>query len=157
MAVLYLMVGIPGAGKTTWAKAQTDCVYLGSDELRRRLYGREMTPRGYRKIHRIMAREAAAHLSVGQNVVVDSAHISRNSRRKLLKLIPSDVKRVAVFIDTPLKQALENNQHRNRHVPEPGIRFLKLRLRPPEQSEGFDKILYIRNTQEKQGNSDIDK
>ena len=55
MATLYVMVGIPGAGKTTYAKTKFGhAVRIGSDDLRKEFFGKELTLRGYRMIHRTM-------------------------------------------------------------------------------------------------------
>ena len=44
MATVYMMVGIPGAGKTTYAKeVLSHCVYLGTDAIRKELFGKELT------------------------------------------------------------------------------------------------------------------
>ncbi len=144
MATLYVMVGIPGAGKTTWAKSHPELDYIGSDELRRELYGKEMTMRGYGRVHRIMTQQAISYLLAGRDVVVDSAHITASARRRLLKDIPPHVRRVAVFLHTPLKQAFHNNRQRIRHVPEAGITALHCLLDPPTKQEGFDEIIYVR-------------
>ena len=143
MPTVFIMVGIPGAGKTTWALSHPELAYVGSDAIRRELYGREMTPRGYRRVHRIMAVRMREHLAAGRDVVVDSAHITPRARRFLLKQLPPGYRAVAVFINTPLKQALHNNQNLDRHVPEPGIRFLHRRLAPPTLQEGFHDIIHV--------------
>lgn len=144
MPVLYLLVGIPGAGKTTWAMAHPNLCYVGSDAVRQELYGKELTLRGHAKVHGIMMQRALAYLKSGQDVVLDSAHLSKYSRRLVLKQLPGYVRRVAVFLDTPLRQALFNNAHRDRHVPEIGIGLLRLRLSKPTYEEGFDEILVHR-------------
>ena len=118
------MVGIPGAGKTTWAKEHPQYVYVGSDEIRKELFGKELTVRGYRKVHRLMMQRAISHLESGHDVVMDSAHVSIHARKKVLKGLPSGIDVVAVHIDTAVPQALKNNHMRERHVPRIGIMFL---------------------------------
>ena len=55
MATMYLMVGISGAGKTTWAKTRlAGAEYIGSDGIRVELFGKELTLKGYHRVHRIM-------------------------------------------------------------------------------------------------------
>ena len=142
-ATLYLMVGIPGAGKTTWAKCHTEWHYIGSDEIRAKLFGKELTLRGYRKVHRLMMEQALALLAAGQDVVLDSSHLTRRARRKVLQALPPGVGRVAVYIDTKVPQALRNNRNRQRHVPRLGILYFGRRIVPPTTAEGFDRILYV--------------
>lgn len=63
MPILYVMAGGSGAGKTTYAKSKlTHAVYIGADTLREQFYGKEMTLRGYRNIHRIMLKSAKEYL-----------------------------------------------------------------------------------------------
>lgn len=143
MARLYLMIGIPGAGKTTWARALSHVVYIGSDEIRQELYGKELTLRGHGKVHRIMMDRALKALKAGRDVVLDSSHLTRRSRRWVLKQLPPDVETVAIFLNTPLKQAFRNNRLRARHVPEIGISILRLHLAQPGMDEGFDTIRVI--------------
>ena len=137
------MVGIPGAGKTTWAKEHPQYVYVGSDEIRKELFGKELTVRGYRKVHRLMMQRAISHLESGHDVVMDSAHVSIRARKKVLKGLPPGIDVVAVHIDTAVPQALKNNRMRDRHVPRIGIKFLGKKLEVPSEGEGFAKVLHI--------------
>ena len=45
-ATLYLLVGVPGAGKTTWAMQHPKLVHISSDAIRKELFGKEMTLQG---------------------------------------------------------------------------------------------------------------
>ena len=54
MQKVYIMVGVPGAGKTTFAKKLQNVSYLGTDDIRKELYGKELTLRGHGKVHRIL-------------------------------------------------------------------------------------------------------
>ena len=141
---LYLLTGVPGAGKTTWAKQHSQYEYIGSDEIRRELFGKELTLRGYRKVHKIMLQRAKECLAQGKDVVIDSAHISIRSRRKVLAAIPEGIIKIAVHIDTPVCQALVHNRRRERHVPRLGSIISGKRLVPPTVSEGFDKVIHVK-------------
>lgn len=153
METLYLMVGIPGAGKTTWAKSHTELCYVGSDEIRAQLFGKELTLRGYHRVHRLMMERALALLAEGRDVVLDSSHLTRRARRKVLRVLPPEVGKVAVYIDTKVPQALRNNRNRQRHVPRLGILYFGRRIVPPTTAEGFDRILYVADPVGRQGNS----
>ena len=101
MATMYLLVGISGAGKTTWAKTRlAGAEYIGSDGIRMELFGKELTLRGYHRVHRIMNQRMRAALEQGRDVVVDSVHLSRRARRRVLRAVPEGVRCVAVWIDT---------------------------------------------------------
>lgn len=146
-ATLYLLVGVPGAGKTTWAIQHPKLVHISSDAIRKELFGKEMTLQGYRRVHRIMMERALGYLSAGQDVVLDSAHLSIRSRRKVLQALPADIRTIAVHIATPVYQALVNNQMRERHVPKLGICLSGRRLVEPTVEEGFDHIVRVQKGQ----------
>lgn len=144
MPTLYIMVGIPGAGKTTYAKNElSHAVYIGADALREKLYGKELTLRGYRRIHRLMLRYAKSYLKKGRDVVIDCANISLRARKQYQKILSEKDKLIAVYIRSTLKQALANNQKRSRHVPAFGILFMHLRFKQPHKTEGFCKVIHV--------------
>ena len=144
MATMYLMVGISGAGKTTWARTRmAGAEYFGSDGIRMELFGRELTLKGYRRVHRIMNQRMRAALEQGRAVVVDSVHLSRRARRRVLRAVPEGVRCVAVWIDTGVMQAIRNDACRQRHVPFFAIALMRPRLVEPKQEEGFHEIWRI--------------
>lgn len=144
MPTLYIMVGVPGAGKTTYAKSKlAHAVYIGADALREKYYGKEMTLRGYRKIHQFMLKSARENLHQGYDVVIDCTNISLNTRRQYHGIISVHDKIVAVYVNVPIWQALLNNRKRKRHVPMLGILFMHLRLKKPQKAEGFSEIIQL--------------
>lgn len=146
MATLYILSGIPGSGKTTYAeKHLSHAVYIGSDAIRKEFYGKEMTLRGYWMIHRLMIERADSHLRAGRDVVVDSVHGFREARRQYLRILPPGAKAVVVYMDIPVSVALSNNRKRKRHVPAAGILFLNALITRPTLDEGFDQIILVRD------------
>ena len=144
MPTLYMMVGIPGAGKTTYAKNElSHAVYIGADALREQFYGKEMTLRGYRSIHRIMLKSAREYLRQGHDVVIDCTNISVNTRKQYQSILTRRDKIIAVYVNVPVWQALLNNRKRKRHVPMLGILFMHLRLKKPHKAEGFSEIIQL--------------
>lgn len=144
MPTLYIMVGVPGAGKTTYAKNElSHAVYIGADALREQFYGKEMTLRGYRRIHHIMLKSARKYLRQGHDVVIDCTNISVNTRKQYQSILSRHDKIIAVYVNVPVWQALLNNSKRRRHVPMLGILFMHLRLKKPHKAEGFSKIIKL--------------
>lgn len=139
---LYMMVGVPGSGKTTYALTRIEnAVYLGTDAIRKELYGCESAFWGHRKVHSILHQRLLNALSQGHDVVIDCTNITRKRRKKVLSLLPDDCEAIAVYIQTPLIQTLKQNRMRKRHVPWLGIVLMRLRLSVPEEKEGFAKIV----------------
>lgn len=142
MATLYLMVGIPGAGKTTYTKRRlSKAIRIGSDDIRKELFGKELTLKGYRNVHRILQRRAVRHLTNGQDVVIDCMNASVRARKVYFQLLPPNSSIVAIYLDTSLRVALQNNRRRRRQVPPAGIFWNWLRIRKPKKTEGFDRVI----------------
>ncbi len=145
MPTVYVLIGLSGAGKTTYAEnILADAVCIGTDMIRKEYYGKEMTPRGYIKVRKELVRRVAEAAVSGRDVAVDCTNLTKKRRKKLLTVLPEGYTAIAVWINTRLKAALENNAARSRHVPVLGILFLSLLLQRPEIAEGFSKIRIIR-------------
>lgn len=144
MQTVYVMVGIPGAGKTTFTeKYLTHAVYLGTDSIRKEFYGRELTLRGRKQVHRTLYERLKEALAEGEDVVVDCTNITRRRRKKLLEQLQPGVQAIAVYLDTPLAVALHNNRRRKRHVPMIGILTMYKALSKPSKAEGFAKVYRV--------------
>lgn len=142
MQTIYIMCGIPGAGKTTYARQNlSHAVYLGTDGIREELFGKELTLRGHGRVHRILHRRAREWIAAGKDVVIDCMNLSRKDRKVLLRLIPPHCRAVCVYLATPVRTAIQQNKQRKRKVPTIGILFLRLlRLQEPSSAEGFELI-----------------
>lgn len=144
MRTAYIMVGVPGAGKTTFAKRYlSHAVYLGTDNIREELYGKELTLRGRKKVRRILYKRMQEVLSAGNDIVIDCTNITHRRRKVLLDKLPSGVQAIAVYLDTPLMVALRNNRRRKRHVPMIGILTMYQMLSEPSETEGFTEVYKI--------------
>ena len=70
--VLILLCGIPGSGKTTWAKnyisKNPDFVHLSSDAIRAELYGDENIQGNPVEVFTLMQKKAVESLNAGYNV-----------------------------------------------------------------------------------------
>ena len=147
---LYVMVGLPGSGKTTWAKKNLkNAVYISRDEIRYSLlkdsedYFSKET-----EVYSTFINKIKENLLKGKNVIADATHINRASRRKLINSIrgvPAYLE--AIWIDVPLERALKQNENRPGRalVPQHAITSMKTRFENPKKIEGFKEIRRITN------------
>ena len=151
MSVLYLMVGIPGSGKSTFARKylRENDVWISRDEIRFDLLevGDEYFAHENKVFNTFVEHINWALNSGFDNVYADATHITKGSRAKLLKRITAKrAETSAIFLDTPLDMCLINNAQREglSKVPEDAIRSMSKSLQPPSlQDEPFDKIYII--------------
>ena len=141
MSILYMLVGVPAAGKTTYAKKHLSYMYyISTDEIRRELWGTEKKVfRKYKLVHSIMQQRLIKRLLSGRDVVLDCSNTTKRKRKKIIKILPKDVEVIAIYLDTDLKTILLNNRKRDRHVPVLGILILYLTRQQPLKKKGFSK------------------
>lgn len=146
-----MMVGLPGSGKTTYAKGVSDAcknaVVHSSDVIRKELYGTEKEQSDPERVFRLLHRRAAIDLRCGKDVIYDATNIKVDDRKRAIQSITSDlpiVEKIAIIMDTDLDVCKENNASRHRHVPDSVYERMILAFSRPSFSEGFDQIISVR-------------
>lgn len=153
MAKLYLMMGIPGSGKSTWIKNHLfPCqTHVSRDNIRFALVeeGEEYFSRET-EVFNTFVEQINTFLSNGCDVYADATHISRASRNKLLSRINSHPEEVnLIWINGGLTNALLQNENRKNtrsYVPKSVIRRMYNQIEAPDFEEGFN-IIYEINPQ----------
>ena len=145
--VVYMMVGIPGSGKSTWIRnnRQKTWIIVSPDVILETQYNYEWTPERAAEAWAISYQQFGQGLLSGQTMVWDATFISPIMRSAILHTAKGAGYRVeAVFCDTPTELCIERNQRRNRKpVPEGKIRGMAEDLQPPTEKEGFDHIEHV--------------
>jgi len=87
MATLTITRGLPGSGKTTWARQQAGHVRVNRDELRRMLHGGPLHT-GWAEVQVTLAQQAQvdALLRAGLNVICDDTNLRAKAVRELAEL-----------------------------------------------------------------------
>ena len=143
MKILYFMIGIPGSGKTEFAK-HLNGTRVSFDDIREDLYGDANEKGVGEEIQREFRKRIYRLIREGKNVIIDYQGLNPKSRKSFIKTYsPNFDKTVAVHINTPLEMCLERNRSRRRFVPEEVILRSHGQLVPPKFEEGFDEILTI--------------
>ena len=122
---LYVMCGVPGSGKTTYAHEHfSELPIISRDIIRFNMIKHDESYFSHEKeVFRQFVDEIVFQLRLGQSVVADATHLTIRSRRKLLTAIDKSIKNyslVYVVMMTPERECLKRNAERKglSHVPE---------------------------------------
>jgi predicted kinase len=142
----YMMVGVPGAGKSTFAKkiAKIENAFvISGDNVRSELYGEGSNQGSWVEIQDRI--EELLSEAVGSPVILDGTHYLSSHRCEVLSLLKSygydEVE--AVVINPPLEDCIHRNANRHRGVPRHIVVNMhnKLQLSLPFiDNEGFSKV-----------------
>ncbi len=150
---LYLLIGVQGAGKSTWAAANAarlSAEVVASDAIRNELEAAGHPAAGHSdEVFVELAQRVGGCLAAGTNVIADATHVRRAWRTATLAAARAQHARlIAVWFDVPLAVSLARNAQRpggpwgERPVDEGMIRQLWRELEPPTLDE-FDEIVTV--------------
>lgn len=142
---LTVLVGLPGSGKSTYAKTIKNAVLCSSDKVREELYGNEDIQGDKQKVFRILHNRIKENLKNGNNVIYDATNINSKKRRNLLNEVGDICKKHCIIIGTLYFDCLENNNKRERKVPEDVIELMYKSWQTPYWFEGWDSIQIKKN------------
>lgn len=89
MPKLYILCGIPGSGKSTWAEGfLMDAIHISRDDIRFSILENEEEYFSHEtEVYKEFIYEIAQTLMHGYDVIADATHINKDSRSKLIKAI----------------------------------------------------------------------
>lgn len=153
MNKLYVMIGAPGSGKSTFAKQHLSNIkYVSRDEVRFSLLqdGEDYFSREKEVYREFIWRIYNTLHDEKEDVIADATHLNPFSRAKFFKALPLDfskIKVIGVYINTPLATCLKRNSYRSKedrtYVPESALCKMFHNLTPPNFTESngiFDEI-----------------
>jgi len=142
MSVIHMLVGIPGSGKSHYAKdlcKRERAVLVSTDAIREKLFGSESKQKNtYLVFDRAFA-EMEQALGSGRNVVFDATNVSRDRRFKLLKRF-KDVPVECHVFDTPYEIARERILARKRRIDDKVLTKFAKNNEFPVLGEGFQHL-----------------
>lgn len=153
MNKLYVMVGVPGSGKSTWIANQNwkdDCVIVSTDEFVED-YAKECGLTYSEVFDEYMPR--AVELMVdrviwaretGKDIIWDQTSTSTHTRAKKINMLPDYYKIAVVFRkpdDEELKKRLASRP--GKVVPWSVVEQMWGSWEEPTHEEGFDEIWYV--------------
>jgi predicted kinase len=133
---LVVLVGLPGAGKTSFVRARlAGHVHVSKDLMRstRDRNARQLT---------LVTQAIAAR----RPVVVDNTNLKAADRAPLITAArAAGAKVVGYLFDATAKECLARNRAREgkARVPDVAIHIARARLEPPAREEGFDALFIV--------------
>lgn len=147
MAILTLMVGISGSGKSTHANkiaASTNATIVEPDAIRKELTGNASDQSRNGEVFRLAHQRAEALLRKGTDVIVDATNVDKKTRAEWVAIARRcGAEARAVVVDTPVNVAKNRNLNRSRIVPLDVIDKQARRLTMPTADEGFAHIATV--------------
>lgn len=154
MSRLFVLVGVPAAGKSTWVKDQKwakDCSYVSTDmwvEMEAERQGKtysEVFAEYMPHALQLMTNQVLLAREKRMDIIWDQTSTTVSTRAKKINMLP-DYYKIAVVFKTPptseLKRRLESRPGKN--IPWEIVSDMaqKLEDEPPSEEEGFDEIWY---------------
>ena len=146
MARLCILVGLPGSGKSTYAKTvKKNNVIVSSDEIREILYGNADIQDDPAKVFAYVDSITYDCLKYGMDVIYDATSLTKELRSNILKKFSSVASSIScVYMDTPVETCIARQKTRDRVVPTEVILEMAERLEIPELEEGFSSVSKLR-------------
>lgn len=147
MSKIFVMVGLPASGKSTYAKElaeQENANIHSSDNMRKILFGDENINDRNEEVFSMLHKQIKLDLIDNKNVVYDATNINYKRRKAFLKdLGKIECEKICILMATPYEKCLEQNKLRDRQVPEEAIKRMYLNFYIPQYYEGWDNIKIV--------------
>lgn len=150
---LYVMVGVPGSGKSTYAKQHyPNAIYVSRDEIRFELVKEnEEYFSKEDEVFRKFIYLIDFNLKAGRDVIADATHLNPNSRAKLFSHLDINKEKtevIAVVMRTPLNICLDRNENRRgtrSYVPRTVIKrmFYSFKIPTTQEYNSIIDTVYI--------------
>lgn len=158
MVKFYLMVGLPGSGKSTYAdNLKEEVVIVHSSDAIREELGNVNDQSKNTEVFEILHKRIKSDLKDGKSVCYDACNISRKRRITFLKELNNiPCEKVCVLVATPYEMCVAKNFKRDRRVPVEVIWRMYKNFNVPCEQEGWDNIIvYYPNEEWKEYYGDI--
>lgn len=148
MNYLFLLVGLPASGKSTYCKQYKnvrEVVVLSSDEIREELLNDINDQTNNKLVFDTLHKRAKAALKDGKIVIYDATSLTKTIRKNIIDELKDYTKSIqCIYFNTPLKECIKRNKMRDKKVPKKVIKRMAKKLEKPSFDEGFD-IIFLEN------------
>ena len=160
MKIVYVMVGLPGSGKSTWCNytksffedMSIDTMVFSSDKYREKLFGDENDQTHNSEVFNELYKDMTCFMSRDSSRVAffDATNLTKKSRKEIFKRFSNfkegEVKFIAVVMLTPkwlcIGRDAERRDEGKRFVGEDVINKMFNKFSFPSEEEGFSKLIY---------------
>ena len=150
MMTLYITVGCPASGKSTYVKNYVDNkqngMYLSSDELRAKFGSGETDQTCTNQVFSYIKQKISEILQDknGGYLIIDATSINKKNRREYIELAKKNKSKIVAWVFERNRDILiDRNKNRDRVVPVWVIDRMLSQYEKPSIDEGFDEIIEI--------------
>lgn len=154
MKTLYMLIGVPGAGKSTWLATQmfdyNKTVIASSDNYIEKKA--EEVGQTYNTVFKDVIKDATKDMNekisfaIKNNfdIVWDQTNVTADSRKKKLARIPKSYKKIAVVFKIPdaEEHARRLSSRPGKNIPPDVVSDMISKFQMPTIGEGFDEIIH---------------
>lgn len=152
MPKLYMMIGVPGSGKSTWIqKNNSGAVIISTDDIIEQTAA--SSGKTYNEVFKdhikfatqLANQRARTAFTADQDVIWDQTNLNPKSRRAKLDLAPAHYEKIAVFLPTPDKEELAKRlaSRPGKNIPQNIMMGMMASLVQPAADEGFDNVIVV--------------
>ena len=116
MSILFIPIGLPGSGKSTWAK-ETDAIVVSSDAIRGELFGDASIQGDPKRVFALMGERTIAAISAGHDVIYDATNLTKWARKSIIDKLPASCEVVFVEFTASVDVCIKRQNLRTRKVP----------------------------------------
>jgi len=150
MPTAYILVGVPGSGKSTWARNQKwchECIYISTDKFveqyarrAKKTYNEVFESYMPRAVDR-MCKAVTKAREAGRDIIWDQTSTTVPSRARKFRMLPG-YKMVAVIFPTPNSDELRRrlSSRPGKEIPDHVLEKMLADWEEPTEQEGFDEI-----------------
>lgn len=154
MPKLYVLVGVPGSGKSTWVNNQEwdrgNTVFASTDKFVEQYAAGE--GKSYNEVFEdfmpeainLMLQEVIVAREQGKDIVWDQTNITVKSRKKKFNMLP-EYEAIAVVFNTPERDELYKRlkSRLGKNIPQRVVYQMIEHLQLPTTAEGFKEVRFI--------------
>ena len=154
MPRLYMLVGVPGSGKSTWIRSRNHDAVIAStdDKIEAAAAAQGLTydavfESEFKAANAALREDVKQAVKDQRDIIWDQTNLTAKSRRSKLGQVPKHYERIALYFPTPDGEELARRlaSRAGKTIPVHVMASMIASLEPPVPSEGFDAIYQVPN------------